>query len=55
MSYKDIDFLLFQGGYCIDTLAEGVALSLKTLLGDPCQLLEPLGEPHPRYTINVVI
>lgn len=44
--------LLFQGGYCIDTLAEGVALSLKTLLGDPCELLEPLGEPHPRYDLT---
>ncbi|XP_076117817.1 protein deacetylase HDAC6-like isoform X2 [Mytilus galloprovincialis] len=40
--------LVLEGGYCIDTLAEGVALSLKTLLGDPCPMLEPLGTPDPR-------
>lgn len=46
--------LSLEGGYCIDTLAEGVALSLKTLLGDPCPLIEPLGEPHPRTRESIL-
>ncbi|XP_022238613.1 histone deacetylase 6-like [Limulus polyphemus] len=28
--------VVLEGGYCIPSLAEGVALSLRTLLGDPC-------------------
>uniref|UniRef100_K1QPP3 histone deacetylase n=1 Tax=Magallana gigas TaxID=29159 RepID=K1QPP3_MAGGI len=34
--------LVLEGGYCIKTLSEGVALSLKALLGDPCpRVLRP--------------
>lgn len=34
--------IIFEGGYCLKSLAEGVALTLKTLLDDPCPLLQPL-------------
>ena len=27
---------LLEGGYCLTSLAEGAALTVKTLLGDPC-------------------
>lgn len=38
-----------EGGYCIDSLAEGAAITLKTLLGDPCpRLIEPLEPPRKR-------
>lgn len=46
--------LVLEGGYCIDTLAEGVALSLRTLLGDPCPMLEPIGQPHPRIRESIL-
>lgn len=37
---------VLEGGYCLQSLAEGAALTLKTLLGDPCPLLvEALHEP----------
>jgi histone deacetylase 6 len=34
--------VVLEGGYCLNSLAEGAALTLKTLLGDPCPLMEPL-------------
>ena len=40
----DILFIL-KGGYCVKSLSEGIALSLKTLLGDPCPMVEPLTAP----------
>lgn len=40
--------VILEGGYCLDSLAEGAAITLKTLLGDPCPLLEPLAEPSER-------
>lgn len=40
--------VVLEGGYCLDSLAEGAAITLKTLLGDPCPLLEPLTEPSQR-------
>lgn len=42
--------VVLEGGYCLDSLAEGAAITLKTLLGDPCPLIEPLAEPSERYT-----
>ncbi|XP_025108530.1 LOW QUALITY PROTEIN: histone deacetylase 6-like [Pomacea canaliculata] len=36
---------VLEGGYCIQSLAEGCALTVRSLLGDPCPLLPPLGEP----------
>lgn len=37
--------VILEGGYCLKSLAEGAAITLKTLLGDPCPKLEPLQEP----------
>ncbi|XP_062700271.1 histone deacetylase 6 isoform X2 [Aedes albopictus] len=31
--------VILEGGYCLSSLAEGGALTLRTLLGDPCPLL----------------
>ena len=41
--------VVLEGGYCLESLAEGAALTLKTLLGDPCPFMEPLGPPCDRY------
>ncbi|XP_063218931.1 histone deacetylase 6 isoform X1 [Bacillus rossius redtenbacheri] len=37
--------LILEGGYCLKSLAEGAALSLRALLGDPCPYLGPLPPP----------
>lgn len=37
--------VVLEGGYCLESLAEGAAITLKTLLGDPCPNLEPLEAP----------
>ncbi len=37
--------VMLEGGYFVDTLAEGVAMSLRTLLGDPALRLGPLRRP----------
>ncbi|XP_069991653.1 uncharacterized protein HDAC6 isoform X4 [Penaeus vannamei] len=38
--------VVFEGGYCLDSLAEGAALTLSALLGDPCpKLLDPISKP----------
>lgn len=38
--------VILEGGYCLKSLAEGAAITLKTLLGDPCpRLIEPLTAP----------
>ncbi|XP_055910185.1 histone deacetylase 6 isoform X1 [Eupeodes corollae] len=38
--------VILEGGYCLESLAEGAALTLKTLLGDPCPLyVEDLTPP----------
>lgn len=37
--------VVLEGGYCLESLAEGAAITLKTLLGDPCPLIEPIDEP----------
>ncbi|KAK7101777.1 hypothetical protein V1264_020107 [Littorina saxatilis] len=34
-----------QGGYCLKTLAEGAALSLRALLGDPPPNIDPISQP----------
>lgn len=40
--------VILEGGYCLESLAEGAALTLKTLLGDPCVNMEPLEPPSDR-------
>ena len=38
--------VVLEGGYCVESLSEGAAITLKTLLGDPCPTLtESLPEP----------
>lgn len=38
--------VVLEGGYCLQSLAEGAALTLRALLGDPCPVLvEQLNEP----------
>lgn len=33
--------VILEGGYCLKSLAEGAALTLKTLLGDSCPEIPP--------------
>lgn len=40
--------VVLEGGYCLDSLAEGAAITLKTLLGDPCPSFDSLEEPSER-------
>uniref|UniRef100_A0A1I8FWY1 Protein MIX23 n=2 Tax=Macrostomum lignano TaxID=282301 RepID=A0A1I8FWY1_9PLAT len=37
--------IALEGGYCLSSLSEGVAMTVRTLLGDACPRLEALGEP----------
>ncbi|XP_067008201.1 histone deacetylase 6 isoform X1 [Anabrus simplex] len=37
--------VILEGGYCLQSLAEGAALTLRCLLGDPCPPLPPLDPP----------
>ncbi|KAH8317540.1 hypothetical protein KR074_012496 [Drosophila pseudoananassae] len=39
--------VILEGGYCLESLAEGAALTLRSLLGDPCPpLVEELALPR---------
>ncbi|KAJ8301752.1 hypothetical protein KUTeg_020739 [Tegillarca granosa] len=44
-SLHEIYHAVWVGGYCIKSLSESVALSLRALLGDPCPQLQPLQPP----------
>lgn len=47
--------VVLEGGYCLQSLAEGAALTLKTLLGDPCPtLIEPLESPSTSITETIL-
>ncbi|XP_018305057.1 histone deacetylase 6 isoform X2 [Mycetomoellerius zeteki] len=37
--------VVLEGGYCLKSLAESAALTLRTLLGDPCPVLQTLDLP----------
>ncbi|KDR24372.1 Histone deacetylase 6 [Zootermopsis nevadensis] len=37
--------VILEGGYCLQSLAEGAALTLRALLGDPCPILPSQGQP----------
>lgn len=38
--------VILEGGYCLDSLSEAAAITLKTLLGDPCpNIVEPINPP----------
>ena len=48
--FSQLEFVFIfhrQGGYCIDTLAEGAAWTLRSLLGDPCPPLQACVNPDP--------
>lgn len=45
---------ILEGGYCLTSLAEGVALSLRELLGDPCPNLGPLPPPSNSVTETIL-
>ena len=40
--------VVLEGGYCLESLSEGAAITLKTLLGDPCPRIEKLTVPSER-------
>lgn len=37
--------VVLEGGYCLQSLAEGAALTLRCLLGDPCPKVNAAVEP----------
>ena len=37
--------VVLEGGYCLQSLAEGAALTLRSLLGDPCPKTTAAVEP----------
>lgn len=37
--------VVLEGGYCLKSLAEGAALTLKTLLGDSCPRIGAISKP----------
>uniref|UniRef100_A0A146M156 Protein deacetylase HDAC6 n=2 Tax=Lygus hesperus TaxID=30085 RepID=A0A146M156_LYGHE len=39
--------VVLEGGYCIKSLAEGAAMTLRALLGDPCPNIGSVGPPSP--------
>jgi len=41
--------VVLEGGYCIQSLAEGAALTLRALLGDPCPIIPKTIQPSPMY------
>ncbi len=43
--------LATKGGYCIKSLSEGVALTIRGLLGYPCPRLDDFKQPDPVYEI----
>uniref|UniRef100_A0A8D8ZMH7 Protein deacetylase HDAC6 n=1 Tax=Cacopsylla melanoneura TaxID=428564 RepID=A0A8D8ZMH7_9HEMI len=46
--------VILEGGYCLKSLAEGAALTLRALLDDPCPNLEPLGAPSDSITETIL-
>uniref|UniRef100_A0A1B6EJ36 Protein deacetylase HDAC6 n=1 Tax=Cuerna arida TaxID=1464854 RepID=A0A1B6EJ36_9HEMI len=46
--------VILEGGYCIRSLAEGAALTLRALLGDPCPNLPPLSAPCPSIQTSIL-
>lgn len=47
--------VVLEGGYCLESLAEGAALTLRTLLGDPCPIMKPLDVPCERFELELSI
>lgn len=45
---------LLEGGYCLQSLAEGCALTLRSLLRDPCPKLPPMKEPADSVVTSIL-
>ncbi len=45
----------FKGGYCIKSLSEGVALTLRALLGYPSPRIENLYKTDDVYDLNIIL
>ncbi|KAL3852467.1 hypothetical protein ACJMK2_016100 [Sinanodonta woodiana] len=43
-----------EGGYCMKSLTEGIALTVRSLLGDPCPILPPMEEPCDSVTESIL-
>ncbi|XP_052280508.1 histone deacetylase 6-like isoform X1 [Dreissena polymorpha] len=46
--------VVLEGGYNLKSLSEGVALSVRSLLGDPCPLLKTTEEPSDSVTESIL-
>ncbi|XP_055999659.1 histone deacetylase 6-like isoform X2 [Ostrea edulis] len=46
--------VILEGGYCLKSLSESAALTLRTLLGDPCPRLPPSQEPCDSITESIL-
>ncbi|CAF0704332.1 unnamed protein product [Brachionus calyciflorus] len=46
--------VLLEGGYCIKSLSEGVALSVRALLGYPCPRVEDFQKPDPVFVTTLM-
>lgn len=55
--YLDIyvNMYILQGGYCLKSLTESAAMTLRTLLGDPCPRIPPSQEPCDRYKCTQIL
>ncbi len=51
LTLESIRIFQCQGGYCIETLAESAAWTLRSLLGDPCSPLQACKNPDPMYEL----
>ncbi|XP_078342016.1 protein deacetylase HDAC6-like isoform X3 [Crassostrea virginica] len=46
--------VILEGGYCVKSLSESAALTLRTLLGDPCPRIPPAQEPCDSITESIL-
>ncbi len=46
--------VILEGGYLIDSLAEGVSMTLRALLGDFCLPIGALGPPNPSMVTSIL-
>ncbi|XP_015110573.1 histone deacetylase 6 [Diachasma alloeum] len=46
--------VILEGGYCLESLSESAALTLRTLLGDPCPVISTLAPPSPTITETIL-
>ncbi|CAG7818668.1 unnamed protein product, partial [Allacma fusca] len=46
--------VVLEGGYCLQSLAEGAALTLRTLIGDPCPSVDSLSPPDNKLVDTIL-